>query len=77
MVDRIAFGVEIEDMTAIVFAESKAKAKWIAVMGYWSAYGKNGWPRPTAWREPKFDGNPLKDGARSPWTREYVENFQP
>ena len=77
MDDRVAFSVEIHNMTAIVFAETKAKAKWIAVRGYWNAFGKNGWPRLTAWREPRFDKNPLREGERVPWTRDHVENYQP
>ena len=41
--ERIAFGVEIRDETAIVFAENKNKAKWIAVRGYWEAFEKREW----------------------------------
>jgi hypothetical protein len=75
--ERVAFGVEIRSMTAIVFAETPAKAKWIAVRGYWDAYGQNGWPSLKVWREPRFNGNPLKNGKRVPWTKDYVESCQP
>lgn len=76
MSDRVAFSVEINNMRAIVFAETKAKAKWIAVRGYWDAYGKNGWPRSTVRREPRFDKNPLREGERVPWTQDHVESYQ-
>lgn len=76
--ERIAFAVEIHDMEAIVFAETPAKAKWIAVKGYWEAYGKNGWPADLrVVRCPRYDGNPLRNDKRVPWTRDYVENMQP
>ena len=76
--ERIAFGVEIHNMTAIVFAETAAKARWIAVKHYWDAYGKDGyWPCPVSWRIPKYDNNPLKDQGRKCWTEDHVRYMQP
>lgn len=69
---KLAFGVEIHEMTTIVFATTPAKARWIAVRGYWDAYGKTEWPRPRSWREPFFDSNPLKDRESRCYTRDYV-----
>lgn len=56
----IAFTVEIDDMRCIAFAATPAKARWKAVKAYWEAgYGRRGvWPRPTAWRCPRFDNHP-------------------
>jgi hypothetical protein len=71
----VAWGVEIHDGNAIVFAETKAKARWIAVKAYWDAYGRNGWPRAVAWREPRFDQSALKDKEQRAWTRDYVEGY--
>lgn len=53
----LAFGVEIYDMRAVVFAATNPKARWLAVKAYWEAgYGsKRVWPRPKAWREPRLD----------------------
>lgn len=53
----LAFGVEIYDLRAVVFAATNPKARWLAVKAYWEAgYGsKRVWPRPKAWREPRLD----------------------
>ena len=74
----VAWGVEINSMTAIVFASTLSKARYIAVRGYWDAYGRrNGeWPRAVAWREPRFDGSLLiVHGKKGPFARDYVEGY--
>lgn len=38
----VAWEVEINYMSCIVFAATKAKAKWLAVKSYWDAYSRNG-----------------------------------
>jgi hypothetical protein len=73
----LAFMVEIEDMTTIVFATTAAKARWIAVKGYWEAFGRNGWPRPQSGRIPKYDNSPLRFKGRKCWTEDHVREMQP
>ena len=67
----VAWEVEIHYMTCIVFAATKAKAKWAAVKAYWDAYGRNGtWPHCNIARRPLHDRFPGEPGrAYSP---EYV-----
>jgi len=67
----VAWEVEINYMSCIVFAETKAKAKWVAVKSYWAAYGRNGtWPHCDIARRPFHDSFPGEPGrAYSP---EYV-----
>jgi hypothetical protein len=78
MTNVVAWGVEIDSMTCIVFAPTAAKARYIAVAGYWDAYGrrKGEWPRAVAWREPRFDASMLiKNGKKGPFVRDYVEGY--
>lgn len=56
----LAWTVEINSMTCVVFAATKAKAKWIAVKSYWEAYGKNRWPNPVANRAKVYDRSVLR-----------------
>ena len=72
----LAFCVEIDSMSTIVFAATKPKAQWIAVKGYREAgFGRRGtWPRALAGREPRFDHSPLKERGPRCWSREYVED---
>ena len=72
----LAFEVEVNGFVTVVFAESAAKAKWIAVAGYWDAYGKNqGWPELHCRREPLFDGHPLAKQGRKCWGPDYVRGY--
>ena len=74
---RIAFKVAIFNEPCIVFAETAAKAKFIAVRSYWEAYGKSeGWPEISCKRIPGFDSNPLCEGERAAWTIEHAEAYQ-
>lgn len=72
----VAWAVEINDITAIVFAPTATKARYKAVRDYWDAFGrrKGEWPRAVAWREPRFDNSSLKqlDPMRC-YCREFVE----
>lgn len=67
----VAWEVEINYMTCVVFATTKAKAKWTAVKAYWEAYGRSGaWPSCSVARRPVYDKFPGQIGrAYSP---EYV-----
>ena len=71
----VAFLVNVDGLDAIVFAATRAKAKWQAVKGYRDAgYGAHkSWPNVRAVRIPKYDGSFLKNGPHSCWEREYVE----
>ena len=71
---RVAYFVEIHGYECIVFAETAAKARWIGVRSFWDAFGKNGWPRPTSQRAPRYDRSPLAAGERIPFTLDYVED---
>jgi hypothetical protein len=73
-VERVAFEVELHDMTTIVFATTKAKARWQAVKAYWEAYGRTrNWPRPVAWRSPRYDSSYLRHEPPRAWSRDWVE----
>ena len=74
---RVAWKVEIHNMTCIVFATTKRKAQWIATKSYWEAYGNNGvWPRAVAWRCPQYDDSPVKDRVeRRAWCEDYVRGY--
>ncbi len=67
----LAWEVEINYMSCVVFAATKSKAKWIAVKAYWEAYGRRkNWPHCTVARRPYYDKFPGEAGrAYSP---EYV-----
>jgi hypothetical protein len=74
----LAWGVEINSMSSIVFAETLPKARYIAVRGYWAAFGqrKGEWPRAVGWREPRFDLSSLiAQGKQGPFCRDYVEGI--
>jgi hypothetical protein len=59
----VAWEVEINYMSCVVFAATKAKAKWTAVKSYWEAYGKNGsWPHCSIARRPAHDSYPGEPG---------------
>lgn len=71
----LAWEVEIYDKRCIVFAATKAKARWIAVKGYWDAgygRGRGDWPRAVAGRAERFDRSALRHKNAQPWTEEYV-----
>lgn len=72
--DLVAWGVEIHDMTCIVFAATKKKAQWVATKGYWEAYGRNGWPRAKAWRKPEYDQSMLAVLPKA-WSEDYVRDM--
>lgn len=62
-----AWEVEIHYMSCIVFAPTKAKARWIAVKSYWSAFGRRpNWPNCTVARRPWLDGKGEPGRAYSP-----------
>lgn len=72
---KLAFAVEINSMTCVVFAINAAKARWIAVKSYWEAgYGRGPgtWPNPKAKRVPRLDSSPLKDAEQKSWSPDYA-----
>ena len=72
----LAWTVEIHSMTCVVFAATRAKAKWIAVKAYWEAYGRNGWPNPICNRAECYDRSVLRHEAKHvPFSEEYVMDF--
>ena len=74
MADLLAWFVDVNSMTCIVFATTSAKAKWVAVRGYWDAgYGRKGtWPPVSIDRAERFDHSPLRMKKPQPWTTDYV-----
>lgn len=62
-----AWDVEISSMSCIVFATTKAKARWIAVKSYWEAFGRNkAWPTCSVGRRPLLDGKGESGKAYAP-----------
>ncbi len=71
----VAWEVEIHSMSCVVFAATKAKAKWIAVRDFWDAYGKNGtWPHCNIARRPFYDKFPHREQAKA-HNPEYVREL--
>ena len=65
--DTVAWEVEIDDMTCVVFAATKAKAKWIAVKAYWEAYRRSSsWPHTSVARRPQYDRFPCPEAKAYP-----------
>jgi hypothetical protein len=57
-----AWEVEINYISCIVFAATKAKAKWLAVKAYWDAYSRTqGWPYTSVARRPQYDRFPYRE----------------
>lgn len=56
----VAWHIDINSMSCIVYAETLPKARWKAVSNYWEAgYGRKGlWPNPKACRAPRYDNHP-------------------
>jgi hypothetical protein len=70
----VAWEVEINYMTCIVFAATKSKAKWIAVKSYRDAYSRNGsWPHTSITRRPQYDRFPYRE--RKAYSPEYVREL--
>ncbi len=72
----LAFEVEIHSMRGIVFAETHAKARYIAALGYWEAgyCSRREWPRFTSKRIPRYDAHPWKNKGRRVWSPEFIED---
>lgn len=75
---KVAWEVEINSMSCIVWAETAARARYQAVKGYWAAFGRmrGVWPRAVAGRAALFDNVPahLKDSGRC-FSRDYVSSM--
>jgi hypothetical protein len=74
----LAWEIEINSMTCIVFAATEPKARWLAVKSFWEAgYGHRGvWPRPSARRVPELDTSPLREhSANRCYAPEYARNY--
>ncbi|MCX6497180.1 MAG: hypothetical protein NTU93_00085 [Arthrobacter sp.] len=72
----LAWRVEIYDIVCIVFAATRDKAKWIAVRGYWDAFGRRQWPRPTARRAEVYDNSPRRLDPPQAWNEDYLEAYR-
>lgn len=73
--NRVAWLVEVNDWTAVAFAATAPKARWIAVKSYWEAFGKDGWPSVKATRAPEHDRSHVLADPRAysqVWGEEYV-----
>jgi hypothetical protein len=73
----VAWEVEINDMSAIVFAATAPKARWLAVKGYREAgYGsRREWPSVKAKRVERYDRSVLRSHEQKCWTPSYVEDM--
>ena len=71
---RVSWIVEIDGEICIVFAETNAKAKWIATRSYWDAFGriKDKWPKVKARRAMGYDASYLAQKSTKAWTEEHV-----
>jgi hypothetical protein len=55
----VAWEVEIDYMSCVVFATTKPKARWLAVKSYWDAFGRTrAWPHSSIARRPYYDRFP-------------------
>lgn len=71
----VAWEVEIHYMSCVVFATTKAKARWLAVKAYWDAYSANGsWPHTNVARKPLYDKFPHRNEAKA-FSPEYVRSL--
>jgi hypothetical protein len=71
----VAWEIEINYMSCVVFAATKAKAKWLAVKSYWSAYSRSGsWPHTSIVRRPQYDRFPHLGEAKA-FSPEYVRSL--
>ena len=52
-----AYAVEVNGWSALFYAPTPKAARMKAVLAYWEAYGKNGWPethvQPRPWMDKK------------------------
>jgi len=71
---KVAWKVDINYMTCVVFAATKPKARWIAVKSYRDAFGRRlgEWPRAKAWRAPQYDRSSLRFEPPKAWCEDYV-----
>lgn len=71
----VAWEVEIDCASCIVFAPTKAKAKWLAVKAYWAAYERTRyWPHTNIARRAIYDRFPHL-GETKAFSPEYVRSL--
>lgn len=72
----VAWELEVNGHSCVVYAASAAKAKWRAVKSYWEAYDRrDGWPPISIARAPFYDrAFKYLDGA-GPHTPEHVRSL--
>ena len=75
MGELLAYEVRIDGMRGIVFAESHAKARYIAALAYWDAgwCSRKVWPRIKSFRVPRYDGHPAAQRGPRAWSHEYLD----
>lgn len=71
---KVAWIVEVNDFTCVVFATTRPKARWIAVAGHRDAgYSRRGeWPSTYVRRAAHYDRCVLRDRGPVPWTETHV-----
>jgi hypothetical protein len=71
----LAWEVEIDCQSCVVFALTASKARWLAVKAYWDAFGRTrSWPHCSVGRRPFYDKFPFKN-ERKAFTPEYVRSL--
>lgn len=73
----VAWEVEINYLSCVVFATTKSKAKWLAVKSYWAAFTRaRSWPHTSIARRPEYDKFPFKDNPYAvSFSPEYVRSL--
>jgi hypothetical protein len=72
----VAWEVEINYLSCVAFAPTKAKARWLAIKAYWDAYSRTkGWPNTSIARRPQWDR--LPHFTRKAYSPEYVRDLCP
>ena len=67
-----AYKVTIDGISAIAFAGTRSRAKWICVRAYWDAgFGKE-WPAVKAVRCPAYDNHPFGELDGRAWSEDFL-----
>lgn len=70
----LAWTVEIGPVSCVVFAPTRAKAKWVAISAYWVdiVRCKGTFPKVKAYRASCYDNSRLRDEKHKAWDENYV-----
>lgn len=73
----VAWRVELPPGSCIVFAPTKAKARYQAVKAYWDAYGRaQAWPNCNVTRAAVYDRCEMRNRHPKAWSEDYVRDCQ-